>query len=130
LTNAYLYTGDEKYKQWVLDYVEAWMERIRQNKGIIPDNIGPTGKIGENRQGQWWGGFFGWTSRYSVHMIYGALTVAAECAQLVSADSRYLDLLRSQIDMLMKESVTRWPASGSLQVRTEWLGRLSSHDDS
>jgi len=107
LTNAYLYTGDEKYKQWVLDYVEAWMERIRQNKGIIPDNIGPTGKIGENRQGQWWGGFFGWTSRYSVYMIYGALTVAAECAQLVSGDSRYLDVLRSQIDMLMKESVTR-----------------------
>ena len=107
LTNAYLYTGEEKYKQWVLDYVEAWMERIRQNRGIIPDNIGSTGTIGENRQGQWWGGFFGWTSRYSVYMIYGALSVAAECAQLVSGDSRYLDLLRSQIDMLMKESVAR-----------------------
>ncbi|PYV93232.1 MAG: hypothetical protein DMG05_02255, partial [Acidobacteria bacterium] len=107
VTHAFLYTGEEKYKQWVLEYVDAWMDRIRQNQGIIPDNLGPTGKIGENRQGQWWGGFWGWTSRYSIHMIYGALTVAAECAQLVSGDARYLNLLRSQIDMLMSHSITR-----------------------
>ena len=36
VTNAYLYTGDEKYKRWVVEYVEAWMDRIEQNNGIIP----------------------------------------------------------------------------------------------
>ena len=62
VTNAYLYTGEEKYKKWVLEYVEVWMERIRRNGGIIPDNVGPTGKIGEHRDGNWWGGLYGWHS--------------------------------------------------------------------
>src|SRR5690554_5316282 len=34
MTNAYLYTGEEKYKQWVLDYVDAWMQRIAENDGL------------------------------------------------------------------------------------------------
>ena len=40
VTNAYLYTGDEKYKTWVLDYVRGWIDRIEANGGIIPDNVG------------------------------------------------------------------------------------------
>ncbi len=106
ITNAYLYTGEEKYKQWVIDYVDAWIERIRQNKGIIPDNIGLSGKIGEYRDGQWWGGHFGWTGLYSIHMIHGSLTVAAECAHLLTGDPKYLDMLRSQIDVILKEAKT------------------------
>jgi len=107
VTNAFLYTGDEKYKGWVLKYVDGWLERIRKNNGIIPDNVGLTGKIGEYRQGQWWGGFFGWSGRYSLEMIFNALITAAECAQLVSGDSRYLDLLRSQIDLLFSQAITQ-----------------------
>lgn len=106
ITNAYLYTGEEKYKRWVLDYVEAWMERIRENKGIVPDNVGLTGKIGEYRGGQWWGGHFGWTGLYSLHMIHGSLTVAAECAQLLTGDPKYLDLLRSQLDVILGRAKT------------------------
>ncbi len=107
VTNAYLYTGEEKYKRWVLDYVDGWMNRIRQNGGVIPDNVGLTGKIGEYRNGQWWGGFFGWNGRYSVEMISNALITAAECAHLVSGDPRYLDLLRSQVQMLLSHAVVR-----------------------
>lgn len=106
MTNAFLYTGEEKYRRWVLDYVDAWMERIEKNGGILPDNIGPSGVIGEFRDGQWWGGLYGWTSRYSNHMIFGALTVAAECAHLLSGDPKYLNLLRSQIDILLVNSKT------------------------
>ncbi len=104
VTHAYLNTGDEKYKRWVLEYVEAWMQRIRENNGIIPDNVGPTGKIGEHRKGQWWGGFFGWSSRYSIEIMFNALITAAECAHLVSGDPKYLDLLRSQVDALLGRS--------------------------
>jgi hypothetical protein len=86
MTNAYLYTGDEKYKKWVLDYVGGWIARIKQNNGILPDNVGQTGKIGEYRNGQWCGGFFVWTGRYSVHMIFSSLTLASECAYLLSGD--------------------------------------------
>jgi len=30
IANAYLLTGDEKYRRWVVDYVEAWVDRARQ----------------------------------------------------------------------------------------------------
>ena len=62
MTNAYLQTGEDQYRQWVLDYSQVWLERIDKNGGIIPDNVGPAGQIGERRQGQWWGGWYGWNS--------------------------------------------------------------------
>lgn len=105
VTNAYLYTGDEKYKRWVLDLVEAWMDRMRQNNGIMPDNVGPTGVIGEHRKGQWWGGMYGWSTKYSGN-IFNSLTVGAECALLLTGDFGYLDLLRSQIELLLGRSKT------------------------
>ena len=108
VTNTYLYTGDEKYKKWVLDYVEVWMDRIKKNNGILPDNVGPTGKIGEQRQGQWWGGIHGWNSAELAAnrlMIYP--TIAAECALLLSGDYGYLELIRSQLKMLLEQSITR-----------------------
>jgi len=60
MTHAYLYSGDEKYKSWVCDYLEAWEKRTLTNGGIIPDNIGLSGKIGEYMSGKWWGGYYGW----------------------------------------------------------------------
>jgi len=104
ITNAYLYTGEEKYKTWVLDYVDAWMKRIAENDGLLPDNIGQSGKIGEYRNGQWWGGLYGWYGRYGVLMQFSALSVASECAYMLSGDPKYLDLLRSQINSIMKRA--------------------------
>ena len=116
MTNAYLYTGEEKYKQWVLDYTEAWVDRTRQNNGIIPDNVGPTGKVGEQRGGQWWGGFYGWNSRNSARNAFLAATIAGECALLLTGDFGYLDLIRSQIELLLGLSKTR--NDGQLLVPT------------
>ena len=116
MTNAYLYTGENKYKQWVLEYTEAWMERTRKNNGIIPDNVGPTGKIGEQRGGQWWGGFYGWNSRNSARNAFLAATVAAECALLLTGDYGYLELIRSQIEFLLSLAKTR--EDGQLLVPT------------
>ena len=104
VTHAYILTGEEKYKDWVLEYVGAWMDRIKENNGIIPDNIGRTGKIGEYRNGQWWGGYFGWSTRYSIEIMSKAIVTASECAYLVSGDPHYLDLLRSHVDMLLSKS--------------------------
>lgn len=104
ITNAYLYTGDEKYKKWVFDYVDAWMKRIAENGGLLPDNIGQSGKIGEYRNGQWWGGLYGWYGRYGVLMQFSALSVASECAFMLSGDPKYLDLLRSQINSIIKRA--------------------------
>ncbi|HMO59666.1 MAG TPA: hypothetical protein PKC19_20115, partial [Roseiflexaceae bacterium] len=60
ITHAYLWTGETQYKQWVLDYLAAWADRIAANGGRCPDNIGPNGAIGELMDGKWWGGYYGW----------------------------------------------------------------------
>ena len=118
VTNAYLYTGDEKYKRWVLEYTEGWMDRIKANNGIIPDNVGPTGKIGEYRQGQWWGGLYGWHSYWAGDITFNSLIVGAECALLLTGDFGYLELLRSQIRVLLDNAVTR--DDGQLVVPTRY----------
>ena len=106
VTNAYLYTGDDRYRRWVLDYVDAWIDRTRENGGIIPDNIGPTGKIGEHRNGQWWGGVKGWASERGADSLLISVAIGAECAHLLTGDTGYLELLRSQIDGLLERSKT------------------------
>ena len=105
VTNAFLYTGDEKYRKWVLDYVEAWIDRTKANGGITPDNVGPTGKPGEQRGGQWWGGLYGWSSR-GWNNIAHSITIGVQCALLLSGDYGYLDLLRSQINVVLDQAKT------------------------
>ena len=99
VTNAYLYTGDEKYKRWVLDYTEAWMERTEHNGGICPDNVDANGVIGGGREGLWWGGQYGWNHYQGYNIMFHGINIAVECAQLLTGDSGYLDLLRSQIKL-------------------------------
>ena len=105
VTNAFLYTGEEKYRRWVLDYVEAWIDRTKANGGIIPDNVGPTGKPGEQRGGQWWGGLYGWSSRGFNNLAH-SVTIGVQCALLLSGDFGYLDLLRSQIKVILDQAKT------------------------
>ena len=111
ITNAYLYTGEDHYRKWVLDYVEMWMGKTEQNGGIVPDNIGPTGKIGEYKDGTWWGGIYGWNGRGYTN-IFHSLAIGAECALLLSGDYGYLDLLRSQIHVLLDNAIVA--ADGTL----------------
>lgn len=59
-TNAYMLTGEEKYRSWILEYVDAWVERIKANNGIIPSNVGLDGVIGSAAGGKWYGGVYGW----------------------------------------------------------------------
>jgi hypothetical protein len=58
--DAYAATGEGKYRDWLLEYVDAWMERTRANNGIIPSNIGLDGTIGGACDGKWYGGCYGW----------------------------------------------------------------------
>ena len=50
--NAYALTGEAQYKDWVLEYVEAWRQRTLANDGIIPTNIGLDGTIGGECDGK------------------------------------------------------------------------------
>ena len=118
VTNAYLYTGDERYKSWVIDYTEAWMERAKKNGGIMPDNVGPTGIIGEHRNGGWWGGQYGWNHYQGYNIMFHGLNIAAECALMLTGDFGYLDLLRDQIKILLDASVKR--EDGQLVMPTRY----------
>jgi hypothetical protein len=106
VTNAYMHTGDDRYKQWVLRYVEGWLDRMKKNGGIMPDNIGPTGKVGEHREGQWWGGWYGWGCYKGNDIGLTSMTVGAECAHLLTGDDQYLDVIRSQMKVLFENSMT------------------------
>ncbi len=100
VTHAYIYTGDDKYKNWVLDYIQTWIDHRDKNGGIVPDNIGPNGEIGELMNGKWWGGYYGWRWPHGARMIVEPSYVAGSCAALMTGDFSWLDLCRSQLDML------------------------------
>lgn len=58
--NAYMLGHEEKYRQWLLEYVDAWCDRARQNQHMLPSNVGLDGSIGGEAGGKWYGGTYGW----------------------------------------------------------------------
>ena len=115
IAHAFLYTGEEKYRQWVLDYLQAWVEHTKRNDGIMPDNVGPTGQIGERMNGKWWGGYYGWRWPHGAWIILESTLIAGCNATLLTGDPSWLDLHRSQADLLWslreeKEGTIRVPA--------------------
>lgn len=111
LTHAYMMNGGEKLKQWVIDYVGAWQERAHRNGGIIPDNIGLSGEIGEYNDGKWWGGYYGWRWPHGFMTIIEPLTNACMNLALLTGDLQGLQLAREQLDRnweLRKEQGGKW----------------------
>ncbi len=103
VTHAFALTGDTRYRTWVLDYVEAWADRIARNGGVCPDNIGPTGQIGECMAGKWWGGYYGWSWPHGLATIIEPLTIGAMNAVLMTGDMGYLDIPRQQLDYILAQ---------------------------
>jgi hypothetical protein len=106
--NAYMLAHEPKYKDWVIEYVDAWRQRMIANGGIIPTNIGLDGKIGSAAGGKWYGGVYGWgfsvvvpqtglLSHRNGHYLglHGFLN-----AYLLTGDDRFLDAWRRQIDQI------------------------------
>ena len=60
----------------MLTYLSAWAERTAANKGIIPDNVGLSGHIGESMEGKWWGGYYGWRWPHGAINLLEATVVA------------------------------------------------------
>jgi hypothetical protein len=100
LTHAYMYSQDESIKQSVIEYITAWIGRCELNNGIIPDNIGTSGQIGEFNEGKWWGGYYGWRWPHGLMTIMEPITNAAMNALLLTGDTKYLELPRSQFDLI------------------------------
>lgn len=104
ILNAFMYTGDPKYRQWIEAYVSAWMERVEQNGGILPDNVGLSGTIGEYLNGKWWGGYYGWQWPHGLFNQLESTLIGGSNAYLVSGDSSYLALPRSVFRLIERHS--------------------------
>lgn len=106
--NAYMLAHEPKYKQWLLEYVDAWRDRMQANNGIIPTNIGLDGKIGGATNGKWWGGVYGWgfsvvvpqTGKLANRNLHQMGLIGFGNAYLLTGDDKYLDPWRKMIDLI------------------------------
>ncbi|MBI3942937.1 MAG: hypothetical protein HY326_07985 [Chloroflexi bacterium] len=126
VANAFLLTGEEKYRQWILDYVDAWIARAQENAGLLPDNVGLSGQVGEYLVGKWYGGLYGWTWPHGFYNIEMAALVAAISAYLVSRDPRYLELPRTQLDTLLQLAEVRDVRTLEMSLEHHWIGQLTA----
>ena len=110
--NAYILTGEQKYKTWMLDYVDAWLDRMKQNNGIIPSSIGLDGTIGGETDGKWWGSVYGWGFSVIVPQtgeiahrtrVYRAVDGFGN-AFLLTGKRKYIDAWTRMIDLVNSNS--------------------------
>jgi len=113
VANAYLHTGEERYREWVADYVDAWRERARENGCLLPDNVGLDGESG-GVTGEWYGGHYGW-SWGGFHYVGAGTSVGTATATLLTGDTDHLDLLRWQVDALTDRAIEREGPDGETQ---------------
>jgi hypothetical protein len=106
-TNAYLLSGEAKYKTWLLEYMDGWLNRMKQTGGILPSFIDLDGTIG-GPEGKWWGNAYGWGfspvnpvtgKREDRNRIPWAL-VGFNNALLVSGDQKYVGAWRRMMDVV------------------------------
>lgn len=122
IANAYLMTGDTKYCDWIVAYVDAWIDRAKANGGLLPDNVGLNGHVGETMNGKWYGGLYGWTWPHGYYNIGMAATVSAANAVLLTGHQRYLDLPRSQFEEIWKLGEIRDIRDSEMSLEHHWLG--------
>ncbi|MDQ3701601.1 MAG: hypothetical protein M3442_11880 [Chloroflexota bacterium] len=106
--SAYALTGEPKYRDWILEYVDAWVERTEANGGLLPTNIGLDGTIGGEYG--WYGGCYGWSFTVDVVPYTGEKAHRAAWQQrcfygfanalLLTGDPRYLALWRRMLDLV------------------------------
>jgi hypothetical protein len=105
--NAYALTGEKKYRDWCLEYVDAWVERTRANGGLTPTNIGLDGTIGGEAGGKWYGGVYGWGFSVIVPQtgelahrpsFYTRCPYGFGNALLMTGDQAYVDAWRGVIE--------------------------------
>ncbi|MFC1692721.1 hypothetical protein ACFL1R_04365 [Candidatus Latescibacterota bacterium] len=107
--NAYALTHEEKYRDWIVEYVDAWAERIARNGGNIPSTISLDGTIGGGTADKtWYGGSYGsWDAALWYPALKGVqyrsmfskgMWPGFANALLVTGDQKYIDVLRRQMD--------------------------------
>ena len=129
IANAFLLTGEEKYRRWIVDYVDAWRERAAANGGLLPDNVGLSGEVGEYLDGRWYGGLYGWSWPHGYYNIGMAATVSASNAFLLTGDQDYLALPVQQYDAIWALGELRNPRGEAMSLRDHWVDQLADQPE-
>jgi hypothetical protein len=140
-TDAFLITGEARYRQWIVEYMDAWLERMKRNDGIIPSYVDLDGTIG-GPMGRWWGNAYGWgfspvnpvTGRREDRNRIPRALVGFSNALLVTGDQKYVAAWRAMIDAINAHrrtagSATEYPtmfgeagAAGPGGAKGNWYG--------
>jgi hypothetical protein len=123
--NAFLLTGEQRYRDWITEYVGAWLARAAGNGGILPDNVAPDGTVGGLHEGRWYGGHYGWSWPHGWHSVGHAAAVAALAAANATGDESYLDLVRPTLDELISHGKTMAFADADSSLQSKWRVQLA-----
>ncbi len=113
--NAYALTSEQSFRDWALEYIDAWVERTEANGGLTPSNIGLDGSIGGETDGKWYGGVYGWG--FSVYdpadkairhrpFMFNRIPYGFGNGLLLTGDQRYVDTWRRVIQAVNENSKT------------------------
>lgn len=122
--NAWILSGQDRYRDWIAEYVGAWRERTAANGGVIPDNVAPDGTVGGLMDGRWYGGHYGWSWPHGWYSVGQAALVSALAAAAATGDDSFLDMVRPSLDELLShgKAMPFTDADSSLQSR--WTAQL------
>ncbi|MCP4311570.1 MAG: hypothetical protein GY790_09940 [Bacteroidetes bacterium] len=112
--NAYMLEHEDKYRDWLIEYASAWIQRAADNGGNFPSNVGLDGKIGDILDGKWYRGTYGWNFSYfnwrkSIHhenRIFLGLWPGMANGLMVTGDQLYIEAARRQMDNLFEHKKT------------------------
>ena len=105
--------------------MNAWLDRMAQNHGIIPSFVDLDGTIG-GPEGRWWKNAYGWgfspvnpvTGRREDRNRIPRALVGFSNALLVTGDQKYVDAWRTMIDAVNANAQDdRRPPAIPLDVR-------------
>jgi hypothetical protein len=123
--NAFLLTGDTRYKGWIEQYVGAWRERAAANGGVIPDNVAPDGRVGGLLDGRWYGGHYGWSWPHGWYSVGHAAIVGALAGALVTGDDSYLDMVRPALDQVIDQGKVMPFTDADSSLQSKWTVQLA-----
>ena len=126
ITNAWLYDHQDRYATWVQDYLAGWAERAQDNGGLIPDNVGTNGVVGELHGGRWWGGNYGWHWPHGLYSIGPSVCIAAVNAAMITGDDQALQLARETLDRVYQYGYVASVDQTEMSIRDRWQAELGA----